>query len=144
MGNSSADFFNLKIHGYSLWNCAAMLYISCYISFPCLWTVILDLRLSLASHGMVDGFIEFSNLENMGVAVGILQLCCIYKLRYKYFRFVSRHLGFPISACITQYEKKHNWIPQPWKHECCRWNFAVMLHHTGIKKSFIVFLEAWI
>ena len=32
----------------------------------------------LALHSMENSFIEFINLENMGVAVGILQLCCIY------------------------------------------------------------------
>ena len=34
--------------------------------------------LLLASHTMENIFIEFLNFENMGVAVGILQLCCIH------------------------------------------------------------------
>ena len=34
MGNRSAEFFNRKIHVYSLWNCAATLYTSWHISFP--------------------------------------------------------------------------------------------------------------
>ena len=47
------------------------------MSIPCLWAAILDFRLSIASHNIGNSFNEFVDLENMGIAVGIVQLCCI-------------------------------------------------------------------
>ena len=52
----------------------------------------------------------------------------VYRLRYKYFRFVCRHLGFLSAACVTQYRKFVHWIPWPRKHWCRRWNFSAMLY----------------
>ena len=40
----------------------------------------------------------------------------VYRLRYKYFRFISHHLGFLISACIAQYRKQLQSNTETWKH----------------------------
>ena len=62
-------------HGSYFWNSAVMLYTSWDISISGLWAAILDIWLPLASQSMKNIFIEFHNLENISVAVGILQLC---------------------------------------------------------------------
>ena len=54
-----------------------MLYTCWVISISSLEAAILDFRLPLASHSMGNSFIEFVNLENIGIAFEILQLCCI-------------------------------------------------------------------
>ena len=77
MGNRSAEFLNFKIHVYSLSNFASMLYTCRAINISSFKAAILDFRLQLASDSMEKSFFEFIDLENMGVAFGILQLCCI-------------------------------------------------------------------
>ena len=52
----------------------------------------------------------------------------VYRLRYKYFRFISHHLGFLISACIAQYREQLQSNSETWKHMFSRWNFAATLH----------------
>ena len=37
----------------------------------------------------------------------------VYRLRYEYFRFVSRHFGFLTSVFIAQYRKQRYLNPQP-------------------------------
>ena len=49
-------------------------------------------------HTMKNSFVEFLDLENISIAVGIEQLHCIYRLRYKYFQCVIRHFVLLISA----------------------------------------------
>ena len=44
------------------------------MSISCRWIVILDFCLPLASHIMKNSFVEFLDLENIGIAVGIEQL----------------------------------------------------------------------
>ena len=96
------EFLNLKIHVYSLRNSATMLY-TIYaelLVFPLLkppsW--ISDFRL----HHIVwkIAFLNSSTSETKGVALEFLSND-VFSLRYKYFRFVSRHFGFLTSACIT-------------------------------------------
>ena len=77
MGNRSAEFLNFKIHVYSLRNFASMLYTCRASNISSFKVAILDFRLQFASDSMEKSFLECINLENMGVACGILQLCCI-------------------------------------------------------------------
>ena len=53
------------------------------------------------SHTIKNSSNEFFVLENMGIAVGILQLRCI-QAEIKYFRFIGRHFEFLMFACIAQ------------------------------------------
>ena len=47
------------------------------MSISCLQATILNCCLSFALYIIENSFIEFLVLENMGTAVGIVQLCCI-------------------------------------------------------------------
>ena len=47
------------------------------MNIHCWCVAILDFCLPLASHIMKNSFVEFLDLENMGIAVGIEQLYCI-------------------------------------------------------------------
>src|SRR5664279_4592341 len=44
----------------------------------------------------------------------------VYKLRYKYFRFIGRHLGFPTSGLVGQYFQWVRWIAGPRNCGVCR------------------------
>ena len=105
MGNRSAEFLNCKIHVYSLWNCAATLYTSWHASFsvcaPPSW---ISDSCSLALHSMGNSFIEFINLENIGVVIGILQLCCI-QAGIQVFMACEPPSWNSYFLCITQYGK---------------------------------------
>ena len=46
--------------------------------YSCLWAAILDFSPPIASYIIKNSFVEFFDLENMGVAVGILHLSCVY------------------------------------------------------------------
>ena len=54
-----------------------MLYTCWSVNISSLEAAILDFQLPLPSHSMENSFIEFVNLENIGIAFEILQLCCI-------------------------------------------------------------------
>ena len=110
MRNRSPEFLSLKIHVYSLRNFATMLHACWAISISSFKAAILDYRLPLALHSMGNRFLNSKTLETWELS---LEFCryVIYRLRYKYFRFVSRHFGFVTSACITLYGQYLHWIP---------------------------------
>ena len=95
-----AESLNLKIHVYSLMNFATMLYACWSISISFFEAAILDFRLQLASHSMGNSFMNLSTFKTWDLFLKIFSYG-VYRLRYKYFRFVSRHFVFLISACIT-------------------------------------------
>ena len=71
----------------------------------------------------------------------------VYRLRYKYFRFVSRHFGFLTSAFIAQYRGQRNFNRQPWKHMFSRWNFSAMLYtcwDISISSLRTAILDLWL
>ena len=61
---------------------------------------IFDLPLTPMSESVRTSSTVLVNLENVGVAFGILLLCLVYKLRYNYFKLNGRHLGFLTSAYL--------------------------------------------
>ena len=71
----------------------------------------------------------------------------VYRLRYKYFRFTSRHLGFSTAACVTQYWKCLNWFPWLWKHWCRRLNLSDLLYtcwDISISGLLAAILDFWL
>ena len=103
-----------------------MLYTCWDISISSLRTAILDFWLPLAPHNIVYSFIEFLDQENMGRAVGIIQLSCnqtelLFFLKFfqKITAICSRHLKFLsdnidaiiVSLCSpTIFKKSHQSI----------------------------------
>ena len=47
-------------------------------------------------------FVEFLDLENIGIAVGVLQFCCVLAGK-KVYLSENHYLGVMTYACLTQY-----------------------------------------
>ena len=63
---------------------------------------IFDLPVTPMSKNVHTSSAVLADPGNVGVAFGI-SLLLVYKLRYKYFRFSGRHLGFIISGYFNQH-----------------------------------------
>ena len=113
--------------------------------YSCLWTVILDFWL-----GLPHAVLRLTLLSSTPLKTWVLPLefsgYDVYRLRYKYFRFISHHLGFLISACIAQYREQLYLNPDTWKHMFNRRNFAANVMQLILSYGKAITLETcnWI
>ena len=84
-------------HRYSLWKCVAIMSTVWDMGTSSLEAAILDFPLPVRTCNVLDRSIGLLDLKNIDVAFEIVFLSChVYRLRYGYFRFGGRHLGFSL------------------------------------------------
>ena len=62
----------------------------------------------------------------------------ILESRYKYFRFIGRHLEYPTSGYIEHHPLNHPCVPEPRKHKTSRYNFVSICLRAPVNASGIL------
>ena len=129
----SLNSSNLKMWVFPFEFCSYVVYtyfveilIIVYNSIFSLRAAILDFWLPLTPYNLENIFIEFLNLENMGRAVGFMQLSCIQSELLVCWRFWKKNLYYKYT-----YLRSESWISE-WQYNIRRCNNNVSLRSPNI------------